>query len=384
MILGGFKLGHLNQDLNRKTIMNATINAVCYKSKTLKNGEHPIMLRICKHGKMKYVSLGLSVHPKYWDFTKNTPKANCPNKDYIKKIILDKETEYQKQILEFKSNQKEFTVSTLANSIERSTKASTVGEFYVELIAGFKTQNKVGNANIYRDSHNSLINVTKSSKLDFLFTDIDSFWLNRYEKWLLNKNCAPTTMSLLFRTLRSVFNKAIEQGIVKLDCYPFNSFKISKFNIKTKKRAITKEEIKRIMELDVSNERPLIQLSKDLFIFSYLQGGINLTDTAHLKYENITNGKVEYIRQKTKGLINIPLQVEALKIIQKYSNSDANSSDYIFPILNRKVHITAIQKYNRIHKIIGKVNPNLKLIAQKAKIEANLTTYTARHKENFY
>ncbi len=31
--------------------MNATINAVCYKSKTLKNGEYPIMLRICKQGK---------------------------------------------------------------------------------------------------------------------------------------------------------------------------------------------------------------------------------------------------------------------------------------------------------------------------------------------
>ena len=359
--------------------MNVTVNVICYKSKTLSNGEHPIVLRISKNGKRKYISIGVSVNPIYWDFVKNTPKANCPNKDYIKKIILDKETEYQKQILEFKSNQKEFTVSTLANSIERSPKASTVGEFYVELIAGFKAQCKVGNANIYRDSHNSLISFTKSSKLDFLFTDIDSFWLNRYEKWLLNKNCAPTTMSLLFRTLRSVFNKAIEQGIVKLDSYPFNSFKISKFNTKTKKRAITKDEIKRIIELDLSKERELIQLSRDLFIFSYLQGGINLTDIAHLKYENIASGRLEYLRQKTKGLINIPLQDEALRIIQKYSNSDANSNDYIFPILNRKIHITAIQKYNRIHKIIGKINPNLKLIAQKANIEANLTTYVARH-----
>jgi len=38
--------------------MNATISVVCYKSKTLSNGEHPLMLRICKDGKKKYQSLG--------------------------------------------------------------------------------------------------------------------------------------------------------------------------------------------------------------------------------------------------------------------------------------------------------------------------------------
>ena len=38
--------------------MNATITVVCYKSKTLKNGESPIMLRVCKDNKKKYQSLG--------------------------------------------------------------------------------------------------------------------------------------------------------------------------------------------------------------------------------------------------------------------------------------------------------------------------------------
>ena len=34
--------------------MDATISVVCYKSKTLSNGEHPLMLRISKDGKKKY------------------------------------------------------------------------------------------------------------------------------------------------------------------------------------------------------------------------------------------------------------------------------------------------------------------------------------------
>ena len=42
--------------------MKATVNVLCYKSKILRNGEHPIMLRVCKGGKKKYVSLGISVN----------------------------------------------------------------------------------------------------------------------------------------------------------------------------------------------------------------------------------------------------------------------------------------------------------------------------------
>jgi len=29
-------------------------NVLCYKSKTLKNGENPLVIRVCKGGKKKY------------------------------------------------------------------------------------------------------------------------------------------------------------------------------------------------------------------------------------------------------------------------------------------------------------------------------------------
>ena len=51
-------------------------NVVCYKSKTLKNGENPLLIRICKDGKKKYQSLGMSVNPTFWDFEKNKPRYN--------------------------------------------------------------------------------------------------------------------------------------------------------------------------------------------------------------------------------------------------------------------------------------------------------------------
>ena len=63
----------LNRELNQVNRMNVTANIVCYKSKTLSNGEHPLMIRVCKDGKKKYKgfrichTLGYKFH--YWTIT---------------------------------------------------------------------------------------------------------------------------------------------------------------------------------------------------------------------------------------------------------------------------------------------------------------------------
>ena len=60
--------------------MNGTIKVLCYKSKTLSNGEHPLMLCVCKDNKRKYLSLGISVSAEHWDFKSNLPNDKCPNR----------------------------------------------------------------------------------------------------------------------------------------------------------------------------------------------------------------------------------------------------------------------------------------------------------------
>ena len=338
--------------------MNATISVVCYKSKTLSNGEYPLMLRICKDGKKKYQSLGISVLPRYWDFTRNKPKPNCPNKEYIQKIILDKQTELQQRMLEFNFELK------------------TVCQFYQELIEQYKNNDKCGNRLIYKSSYNSLKVFTKN-QLDIPFSAIDISWLNKYEKWLRSKCNKETTMSLMFRTLRSAYNKAIKAKCARKSDYPFDEYKINKFDTKTQKRAIAKTEVlKFTKEVDYIGKRQYVQLSKDIFIFSYLCGGINFTDIANLTKANITNGRIHYIRQKTGKLIKLGISEEAMQIIKKY---ESESKGYLFPILNANIHKTPLQKQNRIHKMLGNVNKNLKLIAAQLNVDANMTTYVARH-----
>lgn len=356
--------------------MSTTVNVVCYKNKKLSNGESPLMLRICMNRKSKYKSLGISVNPQFWDFDKNRPKSNCPNKDLILKIILDKEAEYQKKILELKSEDQEFTASTLIAPKSKHI-IKTVGEFYKELVTEFEQSGRIGNSRVYKDSLRS-IEMFTNNKLDIPFSHIDLDFLKGYEKYLRQRGCIDTSMSMFFRTLRSVYNKAIEAKHAKKATYPFDEFKVSKFSIKTEKRAISKDNIKIIMNLDLTKEGEYMQFAQDIFIFSYFCSGINFSDIANLKQNNIVEGRLIYVRQKTGKKINIPLCEEANAILQKYS-SESLTSGFLFPILNQAIHNTEMQKYNRRKKVLLKVNRSLKEIAKITGINANLTTYVSRH-----
>ena len=73
--------------------MKATVNVLCYRSKTLSNGEHPLMICVCKDRKRRYISLGVSVKSQFWDFEKSRPKRNCPNREWKSRVRLTPEGE---------------------------------------------------------------------------------------------------------------------------------------------------------------------------------------------------------------------------------------------------------------------------------------------------
>lgn len=357
--------------------MNASISVVCYKSKKLSNGEHPLMLQICKDGKRKYQSLGISINPDYWDFKKNKPKPNSPNVDLIQNIILSKETELHRRILDLNLSQSEYTAASLLKNDVKKIQRKTVGEFYSWLINKYETNNERGNRKIYKDSLNSIKSFS-NGYTNFYFIDIDIDWLLKYEFWMRSKGNKETTISLKLRTLRSAYNKAMELKCVNKNNYPFDEYKINKFDVTTKKRALSKTDVIKIINMNLSHTSFYTKLSRDIFVFSYLCGGINFTDIANLTNENIIDNRLQYVRQKTGKKINLLLSNDANRIIDSYNQND--KSNYIFPILNDKMHKTATQKENRIHKVLGKVNKQLKYISNLLGMNnVNLTTYVARH-----
>ena len=138
-------------------------------------------------------------------------------------------------MLELNIEQKEYTTTTLLNNEHTKFELKTVSEFYHELIEQYTREDKCGNRLIYKSSFNSLKVFTKG-KIDIPFSDIDTSWLNKYEKWLRSKDNKETTISLMFRTLRSTYNKAIKAKCARKSDYPFDEYKVNKFDTTTQNR----------------------------------------------------------------------------------------------------------------------------------------------------
>lgn len=353
--------------------MKATVNVLCYRSKTLSNGEHPLMICVCKSGKRKYVSLGISVSPQFWDFEKNKPRRNCPNREQIVKVINEQEQRYSEQILEYTTELREYSPATLIESVTPIRKAKTVGGLFDEYIAHLNREDRLGYALSVQQVRNSLCKF--KGHLDIYFSDIDVNWLKAYESWLRCCKLEDNTIGIRFRTLRAVYNLAITEGLVKADLYPFKKFKVSKLHKETAKRAITKEEVKRLVGYDVSNARLYKRLAVDMFTFSYLMGGINFTDMAFLTDKNIEGERLVYVRQKTKKLIMLPLQEKAIAILNRYRSPQRK---YIFPILDNRER-TPRQIRNRIYDVLDSVNEYLAAIGKELGIDLKISSYVARH-----
>ena len=353
--------------------MSTTVNVVCYKSKVLKNNESPLMIRVCKDRKMKYQSLGISILPKYWDFKANKPTSKCPNKEYIERLIAEKVKVYTDKVIEFKSQEKEFTATSLMEKVNKPVKRKTVQEVFNQYIQELESANRLRYADMYKCTMHSLIKFNKH--LDIPFSEMDYNWLKRYEAWLKKQGKSENTIGIRFRNIRVVFNLAVNMELVKQEDYPFRKFNVSKLHQETAKRALTKEEIQAVINYPTTGKDFYTRLAVSLFTFSYFMGGINFVDMAYLTAKNIIENRLIYHRKKTGKLINLPLQERALLVLKEYKKSNEL---YLFPILSSK-HKTEQQRLNRLHKVITKVNKALKAIGEELHIPIKLTTYVARH-----
>lgn len=355
-----------------------TVTVILYKSKILSNGEHPILIRISKNRVRRYISLGLSCTVKNWDEKNNLPKKSHPQKEKIDSIISKAISQYKDKIIDFKHDGKDFTPDVLISETNNPTKKTTVFKYFEQRGQTLKDSKQIGNAKVYHDTYSQVKNF--NNEKDLTFSQLDYNFLIKFENYFKAKGITDNAMSVRFRTIRALFNSAIAENYARKELYPFDKFKISeRFNTKTQKRAITKDEVKKI-EAEVLDRRSAAFEAQQYFLFSYYGQGINFVDIANLKWTNLINGRIFYQRAKTGNELSFKLPQPALTIIEFWRPATQKSNDsYIFPILNAAVHLTPTQKHNRIHKVLTRVNKDLKKIGKALKIDTPLTSYVARH-----
>ena len=353
----------------------ASIDVILYTSKVLKNGEHPIMVRLIKDRKPKYISVGVGCSKDLWDSKKNLPSKKHPlSKELIIKIEKTK-TDAKRLLLKFEDEKLDFSSEEFTKKLKNQTKKTTVYQFLETVIAELLKADKVGNSNVYKSLRDVLLRFR--NRKDFTFSELDGSFLRKFEQDLRERGLKENSMSVHFRTLRALYNRAVVEDYARKESNPFQEFKVSKFNTKTKKRAIKKEGILKIASLNIEKGTRLYD-SQNVFLYSYYCSGINISDMIELQWTDIINNEyMDYERNKTHQRQLVKLLPPAIEILAYYRKFSLG--DYVFPFLDKTKHITAVQIKNRIKKINKQINEDLKTIAEMAGLEINLTTYVARH-----
>jgi integrase len=339
-----------------------------------KDETYPIVLQIIKDGKSKIFSTGVNCSKKDWDGSQL--KKSHPNYQKRNLILSGLKQKALKIIDEFSEEEADFTLIDFEKKFqgEKQNIKITVYEHFQEIINMMKLSNRLGNAKSYNETCDSFFKFNPDK--DLTFKNLNVSKLEHYEAYLRSRDNQDSGIAFRMRSLRAVFNSAIRNGIIKQDFYPFEKYKISKLKGKGIKRALSREEVKRILDVDLT-ERPDLINTKKYFIFSYFVRGVNWVDMLRLKKENIQEDYIIYIRSKTKGRFMVKILPPVQEVLNHYLSQNRNT-DYVFPIL-LKNDLTPIQIENRKHKTLKRFNKELKELALLAKVEKNITSYTIRH-----
>lgn len=352
----------------------ATSIKILLRNKPLSGGTFPIILQIIKDGKTKIFSTGISCIKSEWSGS----ELKKTHQNYQKRnlILTNIKQKASKIIDDLVGEGIEFTLSDFEKIFrgDKQNSKITVYEHFQDIINRMKLSNRLGNAKSYHDTCNSFFKFNPDKEITF--KNVTVGMLENYEAYLRSRGNQDSGIAFKMRSLRAVYNSAIRNGIVKQDYYPFDKYKISKLKGKGIKRALTREEVKRIIEVDLA-ERPDLINAKNYFIFSYFARGVNWVDMLLLKKSDIQDGYICYIRSKTKIRFLVKILPPVQDVLNFYISQD-NKTDYVFPILLRN-DLTPVQIENRKHKTLKKFNSELKELARLAKVAKTVTTYTIRH-----
>lgn len=357
----------------------ASTKIVLYTSKVLKNGECPIMLRITQNRKVSYMGIGASCKKELWDSAASLPKRSHPNYKTLKILIATKQLEAEKMLMETEVNGEMLSSGELIDKVrpDRRTTALSVGDYFQEVVDRLEKSNRIGYADAFRNTWNSLKQYNEGK--DMSFSQVTPAWLRRYEEHLIGKGLATNSIFLYLRTFKTLLNKAVKEKRVSEKFNPFADISFTRYrNAKTKKRALRKDDIMTIMNLNLEEGHKLFD-HWNMFRFSYLCWGINFIDMSYLKWENVNDEVLHYHRKKTKDLFNIPLLPEAMAILDYYRQQPRSADNpYIFPVLS-EVHQSPKSQGYRIKKVRTQFNKSLDEIGKLCGITMKLTSYVARH-----
>lgn len=335
------------------------IKAAIRKNEVDKSGKVNIKIRVHHNGKTRYIGTRFYVKPSQFSVQKGRVLKSHQMSAFINAELKKLEANYESKLVASDDTEK-ISVKEVVSRLRKKYKVVNLIDLFDEVIKSFQSAGS-STSWTYTTTKRALIKYWGSSFLPV--TEVDEAFLKGFMNSRIAEGKSINGTVLSLANIRSVFNKAIDNGVILADMYPFRKFKFS--GVKTSKRTLSVSQLKTMLQAKLD---PKEKVAVDMFFLSFYLIGMNSKDLFNLKKGNIMSGRMVYVRAKTKKEYSIKIEPEVMEILERYGSTD---SDWLLASMH--------EKYSTVQDFTYAMNFNLKKVAEKCEINMPVTTYYARH-----
>lgn len=343
-----------HQDKMRKITVN-----IYYRGNVDKQGTAPLLIAVNHASSTCYIPIaGVRLKPNQWD-ARHKKVVKHPQADTINSVAvttLGKATEAVMKL----GNVRGMTTAKVRDMIaEYIYPSDDIDTGFMAVLQSYMNQcDRPNTADKFKQTQTHIKRWLGSKGARALqFGDIDAEWLQNFDRYLVTYCPSVNSRSIHLRNIRTIFNHALNKQLTSAS-YPFRQYKIK--SAPANPTPLTLKQMRLLWGHHPHNTAQAYALDIWRLVFALI--GINMTDLANLK--NISQGRINYTRQKTGRLYSIKVEDCAKSLIKAH-----RGKNYLVDIL---------EHYKSIHVATSMVNRHLKDIAGELGLPP-ITTYTARY-----
>lgn len=356
---------------------------IVLRKKKNSEGKYPLAIRIHKDKKTSYIYIGQSISLDQWDDRNRTVKRSHPNSSRLNNLLVKRMAEVNDTLIEAESHKVDLTASGLKRKV---TKKQTIGGFNVVAKEYLKELHLSGKQNQLSADH-PRINRFKEflHGEDIAFKDISVSLIRKFQSYLRSTrkvNQRPITERTVVNhlvVLRTLFNRAIEKGLVDSVDYPFGRGRIKIKFPDSIKVGLSRKEVEQLEQLDLIGV-PRLDHARNLWLISFYFAGMRVSDVLRLKWSDIQENRLFYKMGKNQKGGSFTIVDKAMTILERYRSIDENPNNLVFPELKK---LDNLDDRIRVHKSISNaaklINEALEQISKEMGLQKPLRMHIARH-----
>ena len=355
----------------------ASISPIIRINRTKANDTVPIQIRVTYKRNSCKINIGHRIKQRDWDDEKKRVKKSHDNSVRLNNLIQNFISKIDNYIIEKEASNEPVVFAEIKEKVFNKTNtANTFKEYSLQYIEDLHSEKRYAQFGSSRAQVNKMI--------EFLgdYATFSALTVNHIKKFkvFLKSNYNQSQRSIVNHliVLRAICNKAIRDGLMNKNDYPFGGEGVVIRIPNSIKVGLNLEEIK-LLELAKIKSFTSKWNARNAFLLSFYFAGARISDVLRIKWTDIVDGRLHYKMGKNNKVGSIAVAKKANDILEQYKTKRWSKEEFVLPELNNADLSDEKDVYRKIITATKKYNKWLKKLANEVGIEKKVTCHIARH-----